>query len=126
MRLDPGDIATSELKLPPATGPGSGKAAWQAVVLRILDANKGLSVLGREQIVTISELRAEIELLRRRIAARRPVGGRSPLPDEKVARIEAALRARETTRSIARRFHVSAMTVCRVGKRMRQREALIP
>ncbi len=73
----------------------------------------------------IADLKAEIALLRRQIATRKPAGGREPITDEKVARIETALRTGETTRSIARGFKVSPMTVSRVGKRMRERKTAL-
>lgn len=113
-----------QVRVPPASGPGSGKEAWRALALRAIEANEGLMLTVQEQAAALRELKAEVALLRRQIASRRPPGGRDPLPDVKVARIENAIRAGESTRSIARGFKVSAMTVSRVARRMRERDAL--
>ena len=118
------ELETFAVKLPPAVGPGSGKEAWRALALKMLDANDNLSAIIKEQTAALRDARAELELLRRQIATRRPPGGREPLADEKVARIENAIRTGESTRSIATGFKVSAMTVSRIGKRMRTRDAL--
>lgn len=125
MKPDPSDqVYVQEVRIPPATGPGSGKDAWRALALNMMGANDRLSSVINEQAEALRDLKAEVELLRRQIATRRPPGGREPLPDDKVARIEAAIRTGESTRSIARGFKVSAMTVSRIARRMRTREAL--
>lgn len=125
MKPDPSDqVHTHEARIPPATGPGSGKDAWRALALKAIDANDRLSTVIDEQSQALRDARADIELLRRQIATRRPPGCRDPLPDDKVARIESAIRTGESTRSIARGYGVSAMTVSRVAKRMRTRDAL--
>jgi len=125
MRPEPNaDVETHAVKVPPATGPGSGKEAWRALALRAIEANAGLSAAVKEQEAALRDAHAEVELLRRQIATRRPPGGREPMADDKVSRIENAIRTGESTRSIARGFKVSAMTVSRIGRRMRTRDAL--
>ncbi len=123
MKPAPDSTLTADRSPPPSHGPGSGKDAWRDFALHALDANTGLAATIREQAEVIADMKAEIALLRRQIATRKPAGGREPITDEKVARIETALRTGETTRSIAKGLKVSPMTVSRVGKRMREREA---
>ena len=122
MKAAPDATMTTGRKPPPSHGPGSGKEAWRDFALEALVCNEGLAATLRLQVETIADMRGEIALLRRQIASRKPAGGREPISDEKVARIENALRSGESTRSVARGFRVSAMTVSRVGKRMRERE----
>lgn len=122
-RDDPGKQKTSSGRTyPPASGPGSGKDAWRAFAVDVVEFNLGLGQIIDEQSATIAELKAEIELLRRLIATRKPKGGRKPTDDDTVQRIEVALIAGASTRSIAQRYKVSAMTVSRIHKRMDSRK----
>jgi hypothetical protein len=116
-------VETRSTKIPPATGPGSGKEAWKALALDMLDANEGLSAVIKGQRETIRDLEAEIRLLRNQVATRKPKGGRERLDDETVNGIECALDAGQSTRAIGARFKVSPMTVSRVRKRMVARQA---
>lgn len=123
MREDPGErTMKTSVTLPPASGPGSGKEAWRAIALDYMGWNEGLGRLIDEQSATIAELKAEIELLRRQIATRKPKGGKPAVDDETVQRIEVALLAGASTRQIAQRYKVSAMTVSRIHKRMDSRK----
>lgn len=124
MRDDPVETKTTTVQPPPLNGPGSGKLAWQKFALSIWDANDGLSRAIDEQSAVIKELQGEIALLRQQTDRRKPPGSRKRTPDDKVAPIEREIRDGLSTREIARRFHVSAMTVSRIGKRMRQRDAM--
>jgi hypothetical protein len=74
---------------------------------------------------TIRDLQAEIELLRKQIATRKPKGGKPRIDDAKTARIEAELEAGHSKRSIAARHRVSAMTVVRVAQRVAARDAVL-
>ena len=105
------------------------KPASQEMFLRrvIDDLHKDLAYAGRliaERDRQIRDLEAENELLRRRIAERKPPGGRKPTPAETVSRIERAIEAGDTTRHIARQLGVSAMTISRIAARMRERQAV--
>lgn len=121
-----GDVQTRQLQLPPSRGPGSGKDAWVRQALELLDANSGLSRVIDDQSELIRDLKAEIELLRRQVAERKPKGGRAALDDRTVTRIEEALEHKGATcRSIARAFGVSAMSVSRIKSRVRARQALM-
>ena len=124
VKTDPSDtVETQSLRLPPSSGPGSGKDAWMAVARDVLDANENLARIMEEQRKTIRDLEAEIGLLREQISKRKPKGGRSRITDDRVNRIERALEAGQKTRAIATQFGVSAMTVSRIGQRMRARTA---
>ena len=120
---DPAEEAGLEkITAPRMTGPGSGKAAWVAFAREVLDANIGLSDLIDRQSATIRELKAEVALLKRQIASRKPKGGRPPLDGAKAAAIEADLRSGAwSKRGIAARHHVSPTTVKRIADRMDQR-----
>ena len=107
---------------PPSQGAGSGKAAWVAYAIERAETCATLWGIVDDQTATIKELRAEIELLRKQIATRKPKGGRPPTPDAKVNQIEAELSAGHSKRSIAARHRVSPMTVVRVAKRMEERQ----
>jgi len=124
MRDDPADVPTEYIKTPPWRGPGSGKVAWQQYAVELAQSNHSLGNLIDQQSAVIKELQGEIELLRQQIDRRKPPGSRERTPDDKVARIESEIRKGQSTREIARRFHVSAMTVSRIGKRMRQRDLM--
>jgi uncharacterized small protein (DUF1192 family) len=124
MKPDPAnDRDTTWFSTPPSHGPGSGKAAWVAFAGRAADANASLMSVIDEQSEVIRHLQAEIELLRAQIAAHKPKGARERLPDETVNRIEQAISAGLSTRTIGKRFKISAMTVSRIRKRMQAREA---
>jgi hypothetical protein len=116
------ETGLEKITAPRMTGPGSGKAAWVAFAHRAIDANAGLSDLIDRQSATIRELKAEVALLKRQIANRKPKGGRPPLDAAKAAAIEADLRSGAwSKRGIAARHHVSATTVQRIADRMDQR-----
>ena len=120
---DPAEETDFEkITAPRLTGPGSGKAAWVAFAHEALGANAGLSDLIDRQSATIRELKAEVALLKRQIATRKPKGGRPPLDEAKAAAIEADLRSGAwSKRRIAARHHVSPTTVQRIEDRMDQR-----
>ena len=116
------ETGLEKITAPRMTGPGSGKAAWVAFAHRAIDANAGLSDLIDRQSATIRELKAEVALLKRQIANRKPKGGRPPLDEAKAAAIEADLRSGAwSKRGIAARHHVSPTTVKRIADRMDQR-----
>lgn len=117
------DIETHTIKVPPATGPGSGKEAWRALDLWAIEANAGLSATIKEQAEALRDVRAEVEPLRRQIAIRRPPGGREPLADDKVDRIEATIRTGESTRSIASGFKVGSRH--RTGTELRKADGVV-
>ena len=109
---------------PRLQGPGSGKAAWIAFAHQAIDANAGLSDLIDQQAAAIRELKAEVALLKKQIATRKPKGGRPPLDQAKVAAIEADLRSGSfSKRGVAARHRVSATTIKRIADRMDQRRA---
>jgi hypothetical protein len=118
------DIQTVPVKFPPARGPNSGRANWIALADRLIDANDSMARVVEAQAESIRELEAEVKLLRDRIAARKPKGGRDRTPDETVAKIERALEAKQSTRRIGETYKVSAMTVSRIRKQMKARKAL--
>jgi hypothetical protein len=75
VKFDPSlSCTTYTINLPPSVGPGSGKAAWKALAFEELNAN--LTAVIEEQRETIRDLEAELRLLRRQIAARKPKGRR--------------------------------------------------
>lgn len=119
------DIAFEVIPTPPNTGPGSGKAVWIAFAERVAKANIAGHDLLEKQGRVIAAMQAEIELLRNRIAERRPPGGRAPTPVGTVERIEQEIAAGGSDRAIAKRYRVSHMTVHRIRTRMRQREAIV-
>ena len=122
MKSDPAEtVGTSPFKMPPWSGPGSGKAAWKEWALHLAEANNGLSDVIKSQSATIAYLNGEVALLRQEAAARKPTGSRKRLSDDKVARIEAEIAEGMSARHIASRFGVSAMTVSRIARRMRSR-----
>lgn len=124
MKRDPLSITEmTTIRAPAAQGPGSGKAAWQAFGLQVIDANEGLTRLIDRQSEVIRDLEAEVKLLRDQIASRKPKGGRPPLASETIDDIERALDTGQSTRKIAERHRVSAMTVSRVRKRVEARKA---
>lgn len=94
------------------------------------ESNRTLWEIADRQSQVIRELRVEIELNREQIAKRKPTGGRPPLSEDKVARIEADLAAGLSRREAARRNRVSPTTVIRVEQRGAERvvraEALEP
>jgi hypothetical protein len=122
---DPMDGVTPyTIKEPPNRGPGSGKAAWVRYALELLDANRGWQETVEEQSTAIRELKAEIALLKRQIATRKPKGARPPVPQETVDRIEYEVARGGSTRHIARLYHVSHVTVHRIRQHMAERERL--
>jgi hypothetical protein len=124
---DPADPAKwMTIPRPRFQGPSSGKAAWVEYALAIAGANHGLRRLIDEQSAAIRTLKGEVELLKRQIAERRPKGGRLPLREDKVARIEEEIERGGTDRGIAGRYKVSHMTVFRIRKRMQQRRLAAP
>lgn len=113
------------IKPPRLQGPGSGKDAWIAFARDVMEANVGLSDLIDQQSAAIRELKAEVALLKKQIARRKPKGGRPPLDEAKVAAIEADLRSGSLSkRKIAARHRVSTTTITRVADRMDQRRRL--
>ncbi len=123
MKPDPSDtVTTRSLAWPRAQGRGSGKTVWQETAKDLHSANESLSAVIEGQKATIRDLEAEVALLRQQIAKRKPKGGRQRVPDDVVNEIERALEAGQSTRRIADRFRVSAMTVSRVRKRVEARQ----
>ncbi len=118
-------LETLKVKFPPARGPHSGRANWVALAERLMDANDSMSRVVGAQAEAIRELEAENKLLREQIASRKPKGGRDQTPDETIEKIERALEAGHSTRKIGSAYRVSAMTVSRVRKQMKDRQALI-
>ena len=108
-------------KMPPSSGPGSGKTAWKAWALHLRDANHGLCDVIDRQTATINELKGEVALLRQEAADRKPDGSRERIPEEKRLRIEAEVSRGMSTRHVASVFGVSAMTVSRIAKRAKDR-----
>jgi DNA-binding NarL/FixJ family response regulator len=108
---------------PPASGPGSGKDAWRDFAVEIVESNIELVKTVDELNATIGELRMHINLLQQQLASRKPRGGRLPIDDERVKRIEAALASGTTMRQIAQRYKVSAMTVSRIKRRIKSKSA---
>lgn len=122
MKSDPmDDVKVTTYRIPPSQGPGSGKAAWVQFAQARMDNEQTLWSIVNDQTETIRELRAEIELLRNQIAARKPKGGKPKLDDKTTARIEAALAGGMSQRKVARLCGVSAMTVSRAAARMAAR-----
>lgn len=119
MKSDPMDgVAVGTIFFPPSHGPGSGKDAWRAFALnRDQSCNNLLSMVAKQSTV-IKELQAEIRLLQEQIAKRKPTGGRPKIGDQRVAEIERDLLAGYSTRQIAVRCGVSAMTVSRIAARV--------
>jgi hypothetical protein len=121
----------TEIPRPPQHGPGGGREAWRSYARRLETANAGLVSLV-ERLVAFSDgrkaemarLAAEVELLRRQAAARKPKGGRPAVPEETARRIEYELATGGKARGIARRYHVSHTTVNRIAGRMRDRASL--
>lgn len=72
----------------------------------------------------IRERDAEIELLRRQIATRKPKGGRPPVREPVVEQIERDLAAGRKDRAIAVAYGVSHVTVYRIRRRMQARARL--
>lgn len=122
MKTDPMDnLTVTTIQQPPSHGPGSGKAAWVSYAMVQADNVGNLWSIIDEQSATIHELQAEIELLRKQIAKRKPKGGRPRTADKKVAQIEADIAAGYSRRQIASRCGVSAMTVTRIASRVAAR-----
>ena len=92
---------------------GSAGAAWLAFALNCARANVKLVADLQAQSAAIRVLRGEVALLRKRIAERRPKGGRAPLADSLVERIEAEIKRGGSDRGIAASYGVSHMTVDR-------------
>lgn len=125
MKTDPMDeVKVTTTRQPPSQGPGSGRAAWVAYALERADTCASLWQIVDDQSAAIRDLQAEIELLRAQVAKRKPKGGRPKLEDQRVAEIERDLAAGYSTRQIASRCAVSAMTVSRVAARVAERAAI--
>ena len=116
MKRDPYEILL-EVDGDPASL-GSRRADW----IRHADFLRGVAELQRNKI---KELNAEIVLLKKQIAERKPKGGRPPIDADKLTRIEAELASGHSKRSIADRHRVSATTVVRIAKRVEERNALL-
>ncbi len=115
MKRDPFGILLDVDRDPASVG--TKRADW----IKHADFLRGVAALQRDMI---HKLNAEIVLLKKQIAKRRPKGGRPPIDNEKVKRIEAELAAGHSKRSIADRHRVSAMTVVRIANRVAERDAL--
>lgn len=125
MKRDPLETySTSTIHWPPHRGPGSRKADWIKFAEGRVDQCELLNRVIDEQSDTIRALNAEIALLRRQIETRKPKGGRPRTPDAKAQAIEAELSQGYSKRSIAKRHRVSATTVVRIAKRMRERDGV--
>ena len=126
MKRDPLETySTSTIHWPPHRGPGSRKADWIKFAEGRVEQCEILNQVIEQQSETIRELNAEVALLRRQIETRKPKGGRPRTPDAKAQAIEAELSQGHSKRSIAKRHRVSATTVVRIAKRMRERAALV-
>ena len=127
MKSDPLEsvTVTPAPAMPPRRGPGSGKEAW--IAFAEAEAENGVKLWGmiNRQSEVIRELQAEIELLRRQVAKRKPKGGRPRIKDRITAQIEMELASGLSQRQIAARNGVSAMTVCRIAQRVTQRESIM-
>ncbi len=123
MPRDPQDATTTTtVPMPPVSGPGSGKAAWMVLARTALDANRELVAVIERQREAIRERDAEIELLRRQIAERKPKGSRPRVRAAVVEQIERDIAAGKTDRPIAVAYGVSHVTVYRIRRRMLARE----
>ena len=117
------DVKITTIYMPPSRGPGSGKDAWKAFAIERADTCRTLFGLIDRQSQVIRELQVEAQLLRDQIATRKPKGGKPKLEDRRVAEIERDLAAGYSTRQIASRCAVSAMTVSRIAARAKLRLA---
>lgn len=125
MKTDPmNDVQVVTVPVPPSQGPGSGKPAWVAFAHGRIENERTLWELIERQSAVIREHEAEIVLLRQQIATRKPRGGRDRLDDKRVAEIERDLGAGYSTRQIAARCTVSAMTVSRIAARLSARKRI--
>ena len=106
-------------KRPPATGPGSGKDAWISYALYCEEANFNLQDIIERQREVIAVLNANVSAHERDAAARKPPGSRQRLPHGTMVKIMNAIREGQSTRSVATACGVSAMTVSRIGRRMK-------
>ena len=122
MRDDPAKaIEVHMLNVPPRHGPGSGKEAWIQFAKEMMISHQAWQELCKAQSETIADLQAEVRLLRDQVAKRKPKGARPALQDDRVAEIERDLAAGYSMRTVAARNAVSAMTVSRIAKRIRDR-----
>jgi hypothetical protein len=120
---DPADDVTwTKISRPRSRGPGSGKGAWVEYAMVLANANHTLRGLINKQSAAICALQGEVTLLRQQIAERRPKGGRAPLKEELVARVESEIEQGGADRAVARRYRISHMSVFRIRKRMQQRQ----
>jgi hypothetical protein len=119
---DLADIELETLKPPLLRGPGSGRDAWMDHARELGGANAGLVRIVAGQAREIAYLRGEAALLKRRIAERKPKGGKPALAEELVARLEAEIERGGGDRAIAARHGVSHMTVYRLRVRRRRRQ----
>jgi hypothetical protein len=119
---DLADIELETFKEPPLRGPRSGREAWIGYARKAADANGGLVRIVAEQAREIAYLRGEVTLLKRRIAERKPKGGKPALAEELVARLEAEIERGGGDRAIAARHGVSHMTVYQLRVRRRRRQ----
>ncbi len=118
------DIEVVDLQRPPSRGPGSGKEAWVCYALELADANAGWLETIERQSAVIRDLQAEVALLRRQIAGRKPKGGRPRVREAVVEPIERDIAAGGKDRAIAVAYGVSHVTVFRIRRRMRARARL--
>ena len=126
MKRDPLETySTSTIYWPPHRGPGSRKADWIKFAEGRVEQCAILNDVIDQQSETIRELNAEVALLWRQIETRKPKGGRPRTPDAKAQAIEVELSQGHSKRSIAKRHGVSATTVVRIAKRMRERAAVV-
>src|SRR4051794_13494194 len=122
---DPADNLEFEtIHSPPIAGKGASREAWIIYASKVAVANHRLMEMIGDQSTVIRQLQAEVMLLKAQIAKRRPPGGRQPLAEAKVARLEQEIAAGGADRALAQRYHVSHMTVHRIRKRMAARERL--
>lgn len=100
-------------KAPPRYGPDSGKQAWIDFAMQAIDGNEDAWAMINKQSVVIRELQAEVAELRKRIATRKPKGGRPRLLDEQIDAIRHDIDRGLSARAIGARHGVSATTVSR-------------
>lgn len=115
MRQDPANGLTSTtVYRPPSRGQGSGKDAWVRFANDMADSNQTLWQMVADQSELIKYLDTENEALRKRIAERKPKGGRPSISEETAILIRADLERGYSQRAAAVRNGVSAMTVSRL------------
>ena len=117
MRHDPADSLNAvPIHRPPSRGAGSGKDAWVHYACEMSDSNATLWQMIGEQSALIAYQEAEIARLAKRIAERKPKGGRPPISEKTADLIRADLERGYSQRAAAVRNGVSAMTVSRMAR----------